>query len=597
MGGRRVARKERPASEGGGVGRTCARAARRRAARNKNASLVSCEIETERAKTILSAEEEEELLSCIRKGQQARFGIRKLMQIDLDRTSLLREALSEGQDAIAFAILQGGASILPEYEDELSQSLTQCVRLFSPSAQVWIAAFLKSAYDARQSKVGKQSGQIHESACRCDSCEVILQDEFDLLEWPQCLHAICSTCTAQALSLSASSRKDSKSSALSCPSCGIHQPDDQPPPALLTLGAPEEIRRQSLEMFEALPLKFIKALHATPKPKLVRQSPTIAKYEMPGDTQDRRMEKFLNAVLDGDAPRVRALIDLGIDVDARDQHGATALIWATMLPQAHHIINLLLDAGASPNLQCNLGVSQVDLTLNLSPPWAPAQGYQVQTAIPWSKAHPGAGSFVIDNACSRSCATYLLETSQTIEPVAMCPNAPPAAERRYLLDSQGWIRALLSSALQQLENVKLLRVYPAMRTLTYSPGISLAPHIDLHRTDRDGLTSTHTFILYLEGDHGDDDISSRSQISGHPDSGDGNEVYPTESFSNKSGGETALLASLKTPEVALYVVSPKPCRLLVFPHKCPHEGRLVHASKVILRGEIAMVYDDDKTSG
>ena len=101
-------------------------------------------------------------------------------------------------------------------------------------------------------------------------------------------------------------------------------------------------------------------------------------------------------------------------------------------------------------------------------------------------------------------------------------------------------------------------VLPQMRFLNYEDsGGSLAPHIDLSRVDEKGRRSTHTFLLYLT--------------------------------TCEHGGETALLQSVNQQQNdgVLAVVQPVEARLLVFPHICPHEGRVTqNVPKILVRGEL-----------
>jgi len=129
------------------------------------------------------------------------------------------------------------------------------------------------------------------------------------------------------------------------------------------------------------------------------------------------------------------------------------------------------------------------------------------------------------------------------------------SERSYLCDSIGTIIKTLNNATRMTDQIEF-EFFPQMRFLIYGePGMSLPPHIDLTRTNSEGLVSTHTFILYL------DDCNQ--------------------------GGETALLESLSsTSDSSNVLVNPKRGRLLLFPHFCPHEGKETIAyPKILLRGE------------
>ena len=163
----------------------------------------------------------------------------------------------------------------------------------------------------------------------------------------------------------------------------------------------------------------------------------------------------------------------------------------------------------------------------------------------------GAGACIVDQAISPSAVDELLRIHQEL-PVA--PKEKESCSRRsYYCDAERVVCRALAAAVGP-DTV----VLPQMRFLNYADsGGWLAPHIDLSRLDQNGRRSTHTFLLYLT--------------------------------TCENGGETALLHSVN-PEVgeeALAVVKPVAARLLVFPHVCPHEGRVTESvPKVLIRGEL-----------
>lgn len=65
------------------------------------------------------------------------------------------------------------------------------------------------------------------------------------------------------------------------------------------------------------------------------------------------------AVTSGDAGAVKAVLATGADVNERTGGGQTALILATIFGHTH-LIPLLLDAGADPQLRDNLGLNAID---------------------------------------------------------------------------------------------------------------------------------------------------------------------------------------------------------------------------------------------
>jgi E3 ubiquitin-protein ligase listerin len=140
----------------------------------------------------------------------------------------------------------------------------------------------------------------------------------------------------------------------------------------------------------------------------------------------------------------------------------------------------------------------------------------------------------------------------------------PCSVRSYFCDSHNWVTSILCAALNSAIGAPscssaLAGVYPHMRFLSYSEsGAVLAPHVDLSRCDANtGRRSTHSFLLYLT----DCD----------------------------QGGETALLGAVSGEQRSLILASVKPKRgrLLVFPHRCPHEGLKVEdVPKLLIRGEV-----------
>jgi len=66
-------------------------------------------------------------------------------------------------------------------------------------------------------------------------------------------------------------------------------------------------------------------------------------------------QQFIDAIADKDAERIKALLNEGADVNARDVYGATPLMWAANANIGDPlIVKLLIDAGADVNagLEC-----------------------------------------------------------------------------------------------------------------------------------------------------------------------------------------------------------------------------------------------------
>ena len=182
--------------------------------------------------------------------------------------------------------------------------------------------------------------------------------------------------------------------------------------------------------------------------------------------------------------------------------------------------------------------------------------------------HPGKGSFLIQNCiASISPLVHLWERlpiDQTSAKTAK--KAGSCADRSYYCDAEGWIATMLKARIvrafckdgSMIAEENDVIVLPEMRFLHYSTvGSSLAPHIDLCRVDSaSGQRSTHSFLLYLT--------------------------------TCDKGGETALLEDLSS-EKTLALVKPTAGHILLFPHDCPHEGKVVQAvPKLLIRGEVVL---------
>ena len=71
-------------------------------------------------------------------------------------------------------------------------------------------------------------------------------------------------------------------------------------------------------------------------------------------------------------PLIKALLDPGADVNARDKNGATPLHWAAYsslavsLSEAPEVVKVLLDAGADPSARNNLGLAPLSIAAAFS---------------------------------------------------------------------------------------------------------------------------------------------------------------------------------------------------------------------------------------
>lgn len=401
--------------------------------------------------------------------------------------------------------------------------------------------------------------------------------------------------------------------AFNCNSC--HQLDPAPNDVLLSHNSMEDaikIKTESKERWLKLPLHPLshekhsrQQMGSRPKAFEARPASEVARLFV-GGTRSQRQQRLFDAALEGNVERIRALIEAGADIDARNEMGMTPIFISSMYGHLS-AVKLLLSAGADLSITSNGGSSCLDAAVaqehhdvamlirtelgcdspapNVAPvsPWEAEQPPRasVEILIPSSSNHPGAGAFLVDNAVTRaemdqleslfhrlgSGAGFSTENSQYYT----CD-----VERRHFSDSERWVSCLLSLILERAKAVSCLPELtspgdplPFMRFLHYNqPMSSMKPHIDLSkkvpdpRGDREKARrrSKYTFLLYL---------------SSGPDDG---------------GGETLLLEreapTLEACGQVLASIRPIKGRLIVYPHKCPHAGaEVLNPPKILLRGE------------
>jgi hypothetical protein len=377
---------------------------------------------------------------------------------------------------------------------------------------------------------------------------------------------------------------------------------------------PLEKRQESLDRLNRLPMnkKALKWSDGRKRKKKASEMDHLAsswnKAALPslGSTQDVRKDKFIIYVEHNSLPYVNACIQYGVDIEWVNEYGQTALyiaVWRgyrdlvmvlleygadtravahggstiQSVAKAHQnviILELINQHSFRRDLQQSIGRlssgSLEKLPLHLMP------SLRLTPLIPETQNHPGAGSFLIDNAVSNEAVEALLKLFYSI-PVEQNQkekkNVILCSERSYFCDAEGHVRLLLkrtlSTAMKKDSTMAHAQVYPHMRFLNYTQtGTVLAPHIDLCRVNPFSICnkqeeqlqqqrSTHTFILYLTDCH--------------------------------KGGETCLLEDVagEGRSVVLAKVAPRRGRLLVFPHVTPHEGmEVLDVPKILLRGEV-----------
>ena len=293
---------------------------------------------------------------------------------------------------------------------------------------------------------------------------------------------------------------------------------------------------------------------------------------------------------------MKACIDQGIDLNVRNEYGQTAFfiaVWQHDIP----LVRLLLYCGCNPSVVANGGISPYSVAklygytnivslleenestkcpndaplstlpvpcdescamVRSSPP-------SVATLIDTTVEHPGAGSFVVDDFLEDSFIDALFDLWKMLpEELLAKKKIGPCSERRYYCDAHRIISKTICDVLRKAitdETLPFQQILCGthMRFLNYSTsGAVLAPHIDLSRTDPTTTQrSTHSFLLYLS--------------------------------TCRLGGETALLGAVTGDgrNQHLATVTPKRGRILIFPHRCPHEGLVVvDTPKMLIRGEL-----------
>ena len=143
------------------------------------------------------------------------------------------------------------------------------------------------------------------------------------------------------------------------------------------------------------------------------------------------------AVTSGDASEVSALLANGADVNERTGGGQTPLILATIFGHTH-LISLLLDAGADPQLRDNLGLNAVD--------WAQRRGATEAIDVLTNKRNHSSG-----NRVERRFANLpAREAPSAEEAEAEKPKAMSEAEK-----SQRWLSGLKQRIAEESERASV----------------------------------------------------------------------------------------------------------------------------------------------
>lgn len=368
---------------------------------------------------------------------------------------------------------------------------------------------------------------------------------------------------------------------------------------------PSERYKLSLSKYNALPDDII-ALKALPKKSgkknMLCSSWSEAVKSSLGSSKDIRLDKFFFHTERNALHYVRGCLEEGIDINSTNEYGLSALHIAAWRGYCKLVV-LLLKFGCDVFMCANGGIdartiaqgnrssdilnileehicscknpgptSAKDMFLSSIELHSRNQNThkhhtKAKMLIQLTSCHPGAGAFIIDHFLSQGAIDSLVQLWCSL-PIGQSDKKRSkvlCSDRSYYCDATGKLCNMISSAMQQNAVLKGLQmeqciVFPHMRFLHYGQeGIVLAPHIDLARVNIVGQRSTHTFILYL--------------------------------YDCLNGGETSLLGDVSGEKRNQVLAKVKPCkgRMLVFPHKCPHEGnKVIDTPKVLLRGELLL---------
>jgi hypothetical protein len=456
----------------------------------------------------------------------------------------------------------------------------------------------------------------------CQVCERCVPEQFrvvfvnDSACSPSCRHRMCESCLWRKIIVEIRESYDDEVNSVQCPVC-LSSATRTTASRLEgeSVESPSILRERSLKKYKSLPidalelkrLKIKTQKYADHEHDMLRSSwaAAIQKQSL-GYTQEVRRDKFFHYLQDVALEVVsyrfvRGCLQLGADVSLRNEYGQTGLFIAVMRGHVA-LAKLLLEYGSDPCTVSNGECCVMETARRSSAPEQARQEiifllerYQrleqgqsvtckgvsrqrslailsgsvnqptITTLIQASENHPGAGSYVIDEALGDDLIASLVsmwDILPTDESTNKKVKTVQCSERRYYCDSERRLASYLTLAIQR--KLGAVKVFEYMRFLRYShAGTALAPHVDLARVDpNSGIRSTHTLLLYLTN--------------------------------CSTSGATTLLRSLFDDGSAqgnvLARVYPVEGRILIFPHNCPHEGeQVVETPKLLIRGEVALL--------
>jgi hypothetical protein len=507
----------------------------------------------------------------------------------LRRYHVLGSLLLGGVNPCLRGVLQEDAA-MDDWNVELQNTGTRVLQRFFDSVPLTLSRYIaKRVVDMRRAAWKARSDR----SCLC--CRRQIPHSFQLCFGSPCDHYFCEPCLWDDVIVNFGDRRGDvvlcpvcKASPIVSSSLGC---TDESSEAILT---PSMRRQRSLDKYLALPLNADELKKSTRKKSQTKEKDIVcsswSQAVLPslGVTRDVRRDKFLVHVEKGAYPFVKGCLDAGIDIHQQNEYGQTALFvaaWRGHVP----LVRLLLDYGSDPHQNANGGLTVLGAAnanshseiIDLLYPFADTTVAEslgplfcterplshlitITTLIDPAVDHPGAGSYLIDNAVSSETLDALLELWKDL-PIEQNTKKKKVASsvcsvRSYYCDTERCISSILLKCLVDTLQWQPgeVSVLPHMRFLHYSEeGAILPPHVDLCRVDASsGERSTHSFLFYLTD--------------------------------CERGGATTLLQALtgEGRDNVLARVAPKRGRLLLFPHNCPHEGEeVVDAPKILIRGE------------
>ena len=259
----------------------------------------------------------------------------------------------------------------------------------------------------------------------------------------------------------------------------------------------------SLSRWEALPCGLADAPEIVKKPVFRARALNEIAVLYLGYTQTARNTELFRASAAGNSRRLRALFSAGININWQDEYGHTALFLASWYG-VKNSVSVLLAIGADPTIADNMGtiplvvakanghnwiveklskyvareesVSATTTTTHSlcedlerlsvqqshscgdenavetsirSACFTPLTAKDIQIVIDFNAAHPGAGTFYVDNMFSDSELELLVNIFNSL-PVAE-PEKSACSHRSYYCDATGSVRRLLGDVLHKVQ--------------------------------------------------------------------------------------------------------------------------------------------------